>query len=243
MMDTGPELEQIAEQIASIYERSPGNAEESIEGFLSMALGSLPERQKIDAVERLAREFKNSGAGSSTTAEIEDEVLSRVFSLLLGRKVSHADLSSEQLLQRMADSMNTVFDSLNQIVEVINQHLYREYPGDQTIRRVIGSQMTGDGQGKSLESYLGQIKTSFLTAQQAFRKSARITVNKIVNELDPARLGDDVGGGFKFGPLKKAEYFEVYEAKYDKVRKWFESDRFMEDFLREFEKACEKMLT
>ena len=84
MTDTGPELEPIAKQIASIYERSPDNAEESIEGFLSMALGSLPERQKIDAVERLAREFKNSGAGSSTTAEIEDEVLSRVFFAVAG---------------------------------------------------------------------------------------------------------------------------------------------------------------
>jgi hypothetical protein len=43
----------------------------------------------------------------------------------------------------------------------------------------------------------------------------------------------------KFGPMKKAEMFDIYEQRYGKIQKWFSSGRFMEDFLREFEKNCQ----
>jgi hypothetical protein len=39
--------------------------------------------------------------------------------------------------------------------------------------------------------------------------------------------------------MKKAEMFDIYEQRYGKIQKWFSSGRFMEDFLREFEKNCQ----
>jgi hypothetical protein len=242
-MSSSVNYKETAEVIIKLYDQAQENATAPIEKFLAGEFESFSKEQKVDMVEQLAGEFEHTWTDSSSRPEIEDEVLSKVFSLLLGRKVAHEDLSSTELLRRLAESLNTIFDSLNQLVDVINQHLYREYPGEETIRSVIGFQMTGDIHGKPLESYLGQIKKSFLVAQQAFRKSAKATLSKVLNELDPDSFADDVGGGFKFGPLKKAEIFEVYEDKFKQVRKWFDSGRFMEDFLREFEKACEKMLT
>ncbi len=236
------DMEKTAVEIRRLYGRNPDEAESSIEEYLLDSLAAFGDKEKTEIAEKLARFFKGAGGGSSSEEEIEEEVLSKVFALLLGRKVTHEDLSSTELLERLAGSLNTVFDSLNQLVEVINRHLYREYPGQETIRQVIGFHMAGDNQGKPLESYLGQIKRSFLVAQEGFGESVRIMLEKVLGELDPVKISEN-SGGFKFGPLKKAENFETYEAKYKKIRNWFDSGRFLEDFLREFEKACEKKLT
>jgi hypothetical protein len=40
--------------------------------------------------------------------------------------------------------------------------------------------------------------------------------------------------------MKKAEYFDTYQNKYETLKKWFESGRFMEDLLREFENNCHR---
>ncbi len=236
-------MEKAAGDIRRLYEQNPGESESAIEQYLSNTLASFSDREKAEVAEKLAVFFKKADDVSASDKEIEDEVLSRVFMLLLGRNVAHEDLSSTELLERLADSLNTLFDSLNQLVEVIDRHLYAEYPGKETIRQVIGFHMVGENQGKPLESYLGQIKTSFLVAQQAFRKSVRIMVDKILNELDPEKLCEEASGSFRFGPLRKAEYFEIYDARFKKVRKWFDSERFLNDFSIEFEKACEKMLS
>ena len=46
--------------------------------------------------------------------------VAQIFSLLLGTTVFHAEISYGELLQRLADSLNTIFDMLNQLVSVIN---------------------------------------------------------------------------------------------------------------------------
>jgi hypothetical protein len=61
----------------------------------------------------------------------------------------------------------------------------------------------------------------------------------VLRVLDPEQLAAEVGKRLKFGPMKKAEMFDIYEQRYGKIQKWFSSGRFMEDFLREFEKNCQ----
>jgi hypothetical protein len=149
------------------------------------------------------------------------------------------DLSSEELVDKLADSLNTIFDTLNQLISVINQSFSGESSPDATIRQVIGFCLEGEGQGCSLESYLGQISQAFLTSQQAFKGAAYAKVRQMLHVLDPEAIAADAGKGIKFGPLKKAEMFEIYAHRYEKIQKWFNSGRFMEDFLREFEKNCQ----
>jgi hypothetical protein len=47
------------------------------------------------------------------------------------------------------------------------------------------------------------------------------------------------GSGLKIGPLRKAEDFDILKEKIERIQRWFESGRFMEDFLREFENNCQ----
>ena len=143
------------------------------------------------------------------------------------------------MLEKLAESLNTIFNTLNQLISVINMTFTGEGSPEQTIRQVIGFRLEGEGQGGSLETYLGQISNAFLTSQQSFKEAAHTKVRQVLEVLDPEKLAAEAGKGLKFGPLKKAEMFEIYENRYRKIHKWFTSGRFMEDFLREFEKNCQ----
>ncbi|MCD4786772.1 MAG: hypothetical protein K8R09_00970, partial [Desulfobacterales bacterium] len=82
---------------------------------------------------------------------------------------------------------------------------------------------------------------AFLIAHQAFKEAAHTEVGEILHELEPDQIKTAGSGGFKFGPFQKAEFFEVYEKKFYTCKKWFDSGRFMEKFLREFEKNSQKL--
>jgi hypothetical protein len=170
-----------------------------------------------------------------------DELLDRLVPLLLGRDVS-MDLSTPELLSRLAHSLNTIFTMLNELIGLINSTLGGNPAGDETIRQIIGASMQRQGEVQSIEHYLGQIKKAFLTAQQSSREAARTMVAHIIAELDPKGM-EGSGGGFKIGPMKKAESFDLFEEKYKRVKKWYESERFLLDFLRQFEKNCQKSFT
>ena len=232
---------QLAEEIRHIYQSDSSRAEALIEAHLENKLTSLSPGGRLEMLEKLKDAFNRDLSDTSGSMEIEEDVLSKVSSLLLGRDISQSDLSSAEILDNLADSLNTVFNALNQLIGVINLTLFAENSGDETIRYVIGSQLEGGSQAKSLESYLGQIQKAFLTTQQAFKNAAHARVKEILDELDPDKISESGGGGLKFGPLRKAECFEIYEGKFRSFKKWFESGRFMEAFLQEFEKNCQKL--
>ncbi len=236
-MSTG----QLTDEIKQIYSSDPLQAATLIERYLEERLRTLSAPERLTFLEKYTAQFKRASSGTSGNDNMDQEVLSKVFSLLLGRKVSQDDLSSTEFLQRLAESLNTIFNTLNQLVSIINMTLLSEGTGEETIRHLIGFHLEGEGESKSLESYLGQIKKAFLIAQQANKKAAHSMVSKILLELDPAQIARTDGGGLKFGPLRKAEYYEIYEGKFDRCKKWFESGRFMEEFLREFENNCRKL--
>ncbi len=241
-MATKMSPEQLADEIKRIYSSDPLQAETLIETYLEKGLSMLSAPERLILLKKLTAEFRSASFGTSGNEKrMDEEVLSRVSSLLLGRKVSQADLSSTEFLQRLAESLNTIFDTLNQLVSVINMTLLGERTGEETIRHLIGSHLEGEGQTKSLEGYLGQIKKAFLIAQQAYKKAAHTVVDKILLELDPVQIARTDSGGLKFGPLRKAEFYEIYEGNFHRCKKWFESGRFMEEFLREFEKNCQKL--
>jgi len=238
-MSTG----QLTDEIKQIYSSDPLQAATLIERYLEERLHTLSAPERLTFLKKFTAQFKRASPGTSGNDNMDQEVLSKVFSLLLGRKVSQDDLSSTEFLQRLSESLNTIFNTLNQLVSIINMTLLSEDTGtgEETIRHLIGSHLEGEGQTKSLESYLGQIKKAFLIAQQAYKKAAHTIVSKILLELDPVQIARTDTGGLKFGPLRKAEFYEIYEGKFQRCKEWFESGRFMEEFLREFEKDCQKL--
>jgi len=231
-------LENLACEIRQLYSADSPQAEDRIAAYLQAQLGSLPAAEKVGLLEKLTAQFEASMPDSTDPEYTEDEVLARLFSLVLGDRVTQADLSSTDLLQRLAESLNTIFDALNRLVAVIDTTLMGKERGDETIRQVIGFHLEGQDQTRPLESYLGQINNAFLQAQQASKQAASQVVGKILQELDPEKIKEKFGGGIKFGPLRKAEIYDAYVQEMKKCRQWYESGRFMLDLQREFEKNC-----
>ena len=118
----------------------------------------------------------------------------------------------------------------------MNITLYDKCQGRPGIQTIIESNP------ESLENYLGQIKTTFKTVQTAFERSAEVSIDKILNELDPEQISDTQGGWLKIAPLKKAECYEIYKGRHQNVKNWFKSGKFIEDFRREFENSCQNLL-
>ncbi|WP_319410093.1 hypothetical protein [uncultured Desulfosarcina sp.] len=228
----------ISSGLAAQFEADGDVSADSVEAFLKEQMAGLDSHSRIAALQSVVNRLGNT-CRPSMTGETDEEVLTRVCSLLLGRKVSMDDLSSSELLEKLAESLNTIFNTLNQLISVINMTFTGEGSPEQTIRQVIGFRLEGEGQGNSLETYLDQISNAFLTSQQSFKEAAYAKVKQVLSVLDPEQVAAEVGKGLKFGPMKKAEMFDIYEERFGKIQKWFSSGRFMEDFLREFEKNCQ----
>lgn len=234
-------VSRLADDIRAKYAADPAHAAQTIDAYLKAELAHLPAEEGRAVVRAALAQFTPSPQpDGSQEITADKELLTRVFGLLLGRKVNPEDLSSGELLDRLAQSLNTIFNALNQLISVINMTLAgSDAQGEQTIRQVIGFHLEGEDQTQSLEAYLGQINAAFLATQEAFKKAAQTKVGQILHSLDTEKIAAERSGGLKIGPLRKAEDFDILKEKIDRIQRWFDSGRFMDDFLREFEKNCQ----
>jgi len=238
---TADNIEILADGIRRVYFSHPSQARDLVEGFLEGELAGMNPDDKLGVLKKLMREFGKKNVPDTEEIGVDQTILTRIFSFLLGKKVTTEDMSSSEMLNRLADSLNTIFDSLNQLVGVINTTFLGQQNGLETIRQVIGFRLEGEDRSSSLESYLGQISKAFLTAQKAFKVAAETKIIEILDEMSPERLKGAVDGTFKFGRFRKAESFDLYAERYKALQKWIESGRFMEELMREFEKNSQKL--
>lgn len=237
-----PAVADLANQVRRCYQSDPLRAESLIEECLERGLEGVPLAARLSLIEELLRLFEPPPAGPpGTIPSGESTDLEDFFSLLLGQRVASGDLGSKDLAQRLAASLNSIFDQLNELVGIINRTFGKETAAIETIRHLIGSDLERPASSDSLAYYIGQIKEAFLIANQAARKAAAAEVGKILAELDPERLADDTEKGLRFGFRRKGELIEAYREKYLQIRKWFEADHFFEDYAREFERACHEL--
>ncbi|MFH0730421.1 MAG: hypothetical protein V2B19_29270 [Pseudomonadota bacterium] len=233
--------DKLADEIRQIYRSNPTQAAAAIEAIVAERLALLSENEKEPFLTSLASRFDRLGtppADATPQAGTEEVVFNGIFSLLLGREVSNENLSGPELMERLSEALNTIFGTLNRLVQNINATLLGGNPAEETIRHVIGHKLEGQEPRVSLEEYLGRIDKAFFVSHQGFKQAAHTLVLKMLREIDPGKIAAEAGQGLKFGPLKKAEYFGIYETKFSTLKKWFESGRFMEDLLREFESNC-----
>ncbi len=233
-------LENLAEELRGIYRTDPVNAENLIGRFLAEKLQAYPLSEKINVLKKLSQRFNQTAAGFSYSAIPRE--LAGLLSALFGKRYSLQDLSSPDALEKLTASLNIVFDTLNQIIGVIQSTLRGKETELETIRLVIGSNIAGESpSGDSLQNYLKQIKDAFLVSHKAFQQAAQAKMGEILQELDPERIAAEGEGGFEFGPLRKAKLFDLYKEKFIKAKGYYESGRFLEELLREFEKSCQKL--
>lgn len=232
-------ISRLVDDIRTQYLTNPCNGKQVVADYLKDQLVEHSPEQARAIIQRVMHSFSASSVSADIPAD--KELLTRVFGLLLGRKVTPDDLSSGELLECLAKSLNAIFDALNQLISVINMSFNGgAEKGEQTIRQFIGFHLEGEDQTQSLEVYLGQINKAFLTTQKAFKDATHTKVGQILDALDPEKLAAERSGGLKIGPMRKAEDFDILKEKIERIKRWFDSGRFMEDYLREFENYCQK---
>jgi hypothetical protein len=244
----------LARELCAIYRTDAARAETLMEERLAARLAGRPAAEQIAALGRVIQELRGDGVVTPATPQafgqdlaqpdvrLEQDVFARLYTLVLGKEIAQTDLPVSVLHERLADSLNTVFDSLNELIGVIHRTLSSQGEEIETIRAVIGSGLGEEGGLQPLESYLGQIKKSFLVVHQAFKEAAQSKVMQILSELSPDRMAaESSGSGLGFGPFRKAELFEAYQERFKQCLDWFTAGRFQEEFLREFEKRCQQL--
>jgi hypothetical protein len=232
-------LNNLAKGIRTLNRSQPPCLEESIESYLEWELRETTLAERLLLLEGLLEKFPDKAPVPQGLNLAQGET-ARILSLLSGTRLDLSDHTPEEISEKFAASLNTLFDSLNQIVAVIHSNLLGEEPELETIRHVIGTQIGGGGGESSLKTHLDQIQQAFLISHRAFQEAALSVVGEMLAALDPETLAGSTKSILNFGPMRKAEIFETYQGKYQECRKWFDNGRFSEKLLREFEKICQK---
>lgn len=235
-------LEGLTEEIRTLYRSAPEQAPVLIEKYLEERLRNLSPPERVTLLGQLRDRIRPTDSFVLRN-DLNSPLILEFVSLILGRKVSQKEFESRELLDRLIRSLNTVFDSLNELTRVIQSTLLRNRIDLETIRGIIGSHVEGRRNPLSLESYLNQIKEAFLVAHTAFKEAARVKFQQALQELDPEAIAATSRGGLKIGPLRRAELFNVYQARFQRLKTWFSSERFSKELIREFEKACQRIYT
>jgi hypothetical protein len=235
-------------EIRKIYKANPSVSAALIETYLEEHLKQDSPEAKLSIIRELAQLFEVFPAtldpplAKCETGEFSEQTeYSHLFTLLFGKNITKFDLSSEEHLEKLAQSLNIIFDTLNQIIGVIHVTLLGEQSELETIRHIIGSGVENQEKTDSLHTYLDQIQRAFLVAHRAYQEAAKSKVRQILEEMSPNKISESIGGSLKFGPFKKAELFESYKEKHALCKRWLESGRLMEEVLRDFEKICQKL--
>ncbi len=226
--------------IRSLYAEDPLLAEERIEEFLSNRLAEVTPDEKFTLLQSLAGEFRQTA--KNQLVPNNDPAFARIAALLLGAKADEVDLSSPQVFEKLAESINVVFDAINDIILGINGTFAGPESETETIRLVISSQIDLDGGGETLLSYLNQIKEAFAMSLQAFQKSTQTKLTELLYEISPKNI-EELSGDSKLqiGPFRKAELFETYQRKFSSLEKLLHSGKLQEKFIREFEQSCQEL--
>lgn len=239
----------LQEQLKAIYANNADAG--AIETHLNKKLANLDENNRREVLDKLIQAFEldtmakplspiDAERPTQENMAIDDHFLARVIKLLLGRNVFQTDMDSDELQESLAESINSVLEALNQLSSTINTTLVGKQDSDQPIRQVIGYHLEGASHGQPLDIYISQIDKAFRESQQASRQAFYAKVEEILNQLSPEKIAQNAGAS-KLSPMKKSKYYDEYVHKFEKIEKWFESGRFMESFIREFERHCQKI--
>jgi len=232
----------LEETVRAAYRSDPAGAAARIERIIDEKLAGASPEERIAAVREIRGRCgpARPATGPIPAGNVAQE-WTRLAALLLGDRVNAASLPPGELSEKLAASLNTVFDSLNAIVGGINSTLLGKKEELETIRFIIGSDLGGRKASGSLQEYLDRIQEAFAVAHRAFQEAAEKKTGELLDELSPENISSKAEGGLKFGPMRKAELWDIYEERFRTVKKTLESGRIRESLLREFERSCQKM--
>ena len=91
------DVNQMVDTIRDIYNANPQQGRASIENYLRKNFNHWPEEHRVTALKAVLMEFEKS---NNAKVPQEEEILARLFSMILGGNVSRSELSSAELLDR-----------------------------------------------------------------------------------------------------------------------------------------------
>jgi hypothetical protein len=242
-MNDAPAMEKLALELRRIACSGTSDLEAAVGCYLACELAGLEPHERLRSLKTLSDRLDGNASPATAVVGAADQDLTRLVLHFLGRSVDTGKISSAEILEKFAGSLEILFNSLNEIVSSINVTLLGQHPELETIRKVIGSNMESGADTLSIKEYLDRIQHAFLAAHSSFQVAATTLIAELLAELDPAELSKAKSSGLKFGPLRRAELFEMYEEKYARCKRWFDSGQFKESLLREFEKNCRQTFT
>ncbi|OQX20436.1 MAG: hypothetical protein BWK76_01175 [Desulfobulbaceae bacterium A2] len=235
-----PIVEQLAEELRGIYDQDQAGAPAAIESFLHAYLQGFDAQVKRQIVTALLDCFPVPAEDEVRQGSPEERaVLARFCSLILGRPLAAEELSSEETLTRLSESLNTLFNTLNELVGNIRATLFMQEGVNETIRHVIGSSLVGAEAGVSLSQFLGEINAAFLVSHKASGAATTKIIDRILQELDPARCAEEAQSHFLLKSKNKANQFDQYAQVYANCRNWHTSGRSAAEYAKLFEKECQ----
>lgn len=223
--------------VLHLYQDNPEGAESVIADFLKTRLDTLDPPEQTAVLDTLIQRFEASELKGESPCLTDSHILKKICEQFLGRDIALDSLEPDELLRKLADAINTVFDSLNQLISTINVTLAGNQGRDETIRQVIGYHLEDDGSGISLENHIGQIRNAFIACHEAFQTTTLKKLEQIIEELCPETIKRETGAA-RINPARKARCFDTYEAKFNKFITWVETGKFMESYLRDVESNC-----
>ena len=243
----GNNLAKLSKEIDNLYnsvvDRSfEDRVERFKDFFLARFSGKDPERIR-NTLTRLKHEYSTKTEEpqvSVTGANVEK--LNAIIKTVAGENAP--DLDSEdvdEVVERLCSSINTVFESVNEIIGAINKisPLLGEGSGELTVRQVIRERLdkTVDPGGIPLKEHLEKIKLAFQVSLEAFKEAIQEKFREIIEEISPEKLSEDIGGkGMKIGPMYKASLFDAYEEKYKRLYQFMEKGHLLQEVVLVFER-------
>jgi hypothetical protein len=209
-----------------------------IERYLEAELRPLPPVERLRQLQGIAGELGMS-PGAAPEAAVAGPEIGAVVRRILGKEAETEHLAPDEAAEKLAACLDTVFETLNDIVFTINVTLLGRSPELETIRKVIGTGLHGEAGYEGIKEYLDRIRKAFLVAHQSFQDAADAVLKEMLEELAPDPRAEERISPLKFGPLRKAELFDQYAEKRRRCMAWLDGGQHRERFLREFEKRCQ----
>lgn len=234
-------LDQLTADLRNTYLADVAQGDTRVEERLEEFFAECSPEERNAQLEQLIAAFRQKNTDDTVISGVSLDEFNKLLTTLLGKEILGKNLPPDQMIEHLAVAVNTVFDSVNNLVGAINATLMGSSGGEETIRLVIRSSMGADEGIGALKKFLEQTGEFFAIALQAYKDAARVKIGEILEELNPERLEEEIGGKMKFGPLHKANLYDCYLEKYKTLQNWQRSGLLLEAFMKEFEKNCQNL--
>ncbi len=226
---------------------SKASHQEKIAGvrkLLDDRLGKLNPGERRQTLERLRDYF-----GKPLPPHTVSTTLREVARVILGSEILDAENPDDtEILERLQESVSTVFDALNQIVQSLHgvSGPAGKLTADRTIRMLISDRLSSEADTGNLpiQAYLDHIKEAFGYVKEAFEETLQDKIKEVLQEISPERLVEDLGErALKLGPLYRAALFDCFEKKYSHISLFVDQGFFTREVMLSFERKFEEKLS